>query len=141
MEEYVEKVTRNLVRRTSTIASKKYDIGFVVKHCRYETLYRLEPWCSAIYISNMYIKLNSRYLIADYIKNEQQKTPYDLSKRVYSAFKVAPINDIVVEFDADEFKDPTQFEFIARLSEVLSSGEFEVGDHNIDIFNIKIAKL
>ena len=44
---------------------KKYDIGFFIQNCDYDTLKFLEPWCSNIYVSDIKLML-------DYQKDEQK---------------------------------------------------------------------
>ena len=107
-------------------------IGFVVENCPYSTLYELEPWCSTIYV----FKEN----IEHYRKEEQKNTLFDLNGRVRD-IQIEPHNDIVVEFDAQEFT-PQQFNYLAQLSEILANDEeLEVGEFNLGIFKIKINRI
>ena len=114
------------------IVTPKYDIGFVVKNCNYETLYELEPWCSSIYVDSP--------VIGGYIEEEQPNTLFDLRERVNSKMNNAT-NDIVVEFSAREFT-PEQFNYLAQLPEILSNDEeLEVGEFELGIFKIKVNKI
>ena len=63
------------------IIPPKYDIGFVVKNCSYETLYELEPWCSTIYTD---------WAWEMYINQEQGNTLLDLKKRVKPFYEKKP---------------------------------------------------
>jgi hypothetical protein len=134
--------TRNFIRKwghfvkhdalMKPIVPPKYDIGFVVKNCNYQLLYELEPWCSTIYV----FKEN----IEHYRKEEQKNTLFDLNGRVRD-IQIKPHNDIVVEFDAQEFT-PQQFNYLAQLSEILANDEeLEVGEFDLGIFKIKINKI
>ena len=108
----------------------KYDIGFVVKNCTYETLYELEPWCSTIYVSPEHI--------AGYVGMEQDNTLFNLKERVkYTSDEVT--NDVVVEFDGRELT-PVQFQYIAQLPDILKDSG-EVGEMELGIFKITINKL
>ena len=133
---------RNFIRKWGTmvnhdkymmpIVTPKYDIGFVVKNCNYETLYEVEPWCSTIYVD---------WGNKDYIVTEQPNTIIDLKDRVKSRIDDTPDNDIIVEFDAKELT-PQQFNYIAQLSEILANDEeLEVGEFELGIFKIKVNKI
>ena len=134
--------TRNFIRKwghfvkhdslMKPIIPPKYDIGFVVENCTYELLYELEPWCSIIYAD---ISTN---MIDGYIENEQPNTLMSLTDRVKSAL-AEPENDVVVEFDGRELT-PTQFQYIAQLSEILDDSG-SVGEMELGIFKITINKL
>ena len=134
--------TRNFIRKwghfvkhdalLKPIVPPKYDIGFVVTHCNYETLYELEPWCSTIYVDNP--------LVDGYIEQEQTETMFDLRERVLSLMD-NPINDIVVEFSAREFT-AQQLNYLANLSEILTNDEeLEVGEFELGIFTVKVNKI
>ena len=138
------KSTRNFIRKwghfvkhdalMKPIIPLKYDIGFIVRNCKYETLYELEPWCSNIYI-DWYEEMNSSY-----IEQEQPNTMFNLSERIHS-IHTEPDNDIEVRFDAAEFT-PEQFNYLAQLSEILSNDEeLEEGSFNLGIFEININKI
>ena len=133
---------RNFIRKWGTMVNHdkymmpmvtpKYDIGFIVKNCNYETLYELEPWCSTIYVD---------WGGKDYITTEQPNTLLDLKDRVKSRIDNTPDNDIIVEFDTKEFT-PEQFNYLAQLSVILSNDdELEVGSFELGIFKITINKI
>jgi len=134
-----QRSTRNFIRKwghfvkhdslMKPIIPPKYDIGFVVKNCSYETLYELEPWCSTIYTDWAWTK---------YAEYEQENTLFDLSKRV-KPFYEEKTNDIIVEFDALELT-PQKMNFIGNLSSVIQDSG-EVGEMEHDIFKITINKL
>ena len=66
---------------------------------------------------------------------------YDLKERVKSRLEEKPNNDIVVEFDAQDFTSG-QFNYLVQMSEILSNDkELEVGDFNLGIFKITINKI
>jgi len=132
--------TRNFIRKwghfvkhdayLKPIIPPKYDIGFVARNCKYETLYELEPWCSTIYVIEDNIK--------PYLEYEQQNTLFDLNKRIMD-IDTEPFNDIVVEFNALEIT-PQKMNFIGNLSSVIQDSG-EVGEMEHDIFKITINKL
>jgi len=135
--------TRNFIRKwghmvkhdalLKPIIPPKYDIGFVVENCSYETLYELEPWCSIIYIGHDF---DAKH----YIDQEQPNTLIDLSERIQSIYS-EPTNDIVVKFDGRQLT-PEQFNYIAQLPEILSNDEeLEVGEFDLGIFKFIINKL
>ena len=136
------KSTRNFVRKwghfvkhdslMKPIIPPKYDIGFVVSNCSHTLLYELEPWCSTIYVD---------WGHKAYITTEQENTLLDLKDRVKSRLEETPDNDIIVEFNAQEFT-PEQFNIIAQLPEILSNDEeLEIGEFNLGIFKIKVNKI
>ena len=76
-----------------------------------------------------------------YITTEQPNTLFDLKERVKSKIEETPDNDIIVEFNAQEFT-PEQFNYLAQLSEILANDEeLEVGEFDLGIFKIKINKI
>tara|TARA_R110002110_G_scaffold289403_1_gene503670 strand:- start:17 stop:568 length:552 start_codon:yes stop_codon:yes gene_type:complete len=137
-----QRSTRNFIRKwghfvkhdalLKPIIPPKYDIGFVVKNCPHSTLYELEPWCSTIYTD---------WGHKTYIETEQENTMFDLNDRVKSRIEDTPDNDIVVEFNAQEFTNE-QFNIIAQLSEILANDdELEVGEFNLGMFKITVNKI
>jgi len=136
------KSTRNFIRKwghfvkhdslLKPIIPPKYDIGFVVDNCNYETLYELEPWCSTIYVN----KIHRNY----YLNLEQKQTLFDLNNRVKSIDDDVK-NDIEVKFDAGDFT-PQQFNYLAQLPEILANDEeLEIGEFKLGIFTIKVNKI
>ena len=66
---------------------------------------------------------------------------FDLKERVKSRIEETPDNDIIVEFNGQEFT-PEQFNYLAQLSEILSNDEeLEIGEFNLGIFKIKVNKI
>jgi glycosyltransferase involved in cell wall biosynthesis len=138
--------TRNFIRKwghfvkhdalLKPIVPPKYDIGFVIENCNYETLYELEPWCSTIYVDIP--------LVEPYIKQEQSNTLIDLKDRVQDIGRVIHEtgykHDIELWFDAKKFT-PQHMNYIAQLSEILANDELEVGEFELDIFKITIKKI
>ena len=134
--------TRNFVRKwghfvmhdeyMKPIIPPKYNVGFVVKNCTADFLSKIEPWCSTVYTD-----LESN-VIDSYIKDEKDNTLFDLEDRVKSITDDKD-NDIIIEFDAREWKDEHSG-FINNLSQVISSSG-EVGEMEYEIFTIYIEKL
>ena len=107
----------------------KYDIGFTVKNCNYDTLAALEPWCSTIYVDTY---------AQDYIDVEQSQTLYDLNKRIYSIDSEKQ-NDIEIRFDAS-LLTKEDFEFIQKLPYIISDSG-EIGSMEYGKFEIYIKDL
>jgi len=114
------------------IIPKKYNIGFVVNNCDYKFLHLLEPWCSNIFIDDESIVLK-------YIKEEQQNTLYDLSKRVLLNKKNFN-NQVVIKFDAKALNNEKRIIFLQSLSRYLSTNK-KIGDVVDDIFILNIKSL
>ena len=132
---------RNFIRKWGTMVKHdelmkpiivpKYDIGFIVKNCDYQSLQNLEPWCSNIYTDWAWDR---------YIKDEQPNTTYDLTKRVYSIHSEIQ-NDIEIRFDAKALTQE-QFNYIVQLPEILANDEeLEEGSFTLGIFEITINKI
>ena len=139
-----QRSTRNFIRKwghfvkhdalMKPIVPPKYDIGFVVTNCNYETLYELEPWCSTIYGDF------PKDMLPMYIRGEQENTLIDLKDRV-KEYRSDKTNDILVEFDARQLT-PEQFNYIAQLPEILANDdELEIGEFDLGIFKITINRI
>ena len=118
------------------IVPPKYDIGFVVYNCSKQMLYELEPWCSKIYLD-----LNDSNTLSEYVKEEQEKTSYNLNDRVklYGTNKISEIHDVCIEFDATKLTSEN-FQILVNISEILQDSG-EVGVQELDIFKVYINKL
>ena len=118
------------------IVPPKYDIGFVVYNCSKQMLYELEPWCSKIYLD-----LNDSNTLGEYVKEEQEKTSYNLNDRVklYGTNKISEIHDVCIEFDATKLTSEN-FQILVNISEILQDSG-EVGVQELDIFKVYINKL
>jgi hypothetical protein len=114
----------------------KYNIAFVVKHCNFNALEALEPWCDRIYIED-----EMQVLTDSYIQKEQCNTSYDLKNRVLNLNHNYPVgeNDIVVEFDCTKL-DNDNFQVIQQLPQIISESG-EVGQFELGIFKITIGNL
>ena len=139
-----QRSTRNFIRKwghfvkhdalMKPIVPPKYDIGFVVTNCNYETLYELEPWCSTIYGDF------PKDMLPMYIRGEQENTLIDLKDRV-KEYRSDKTNDILVEFDVRQLT-PEQFNYIAQLPEILANDdELEIGEFDLGIFKITINRI
>ena len=134
--------TRNFVRKWGhfvmhdelmyPIIPPKYNVGFVIKNCTADFLSKIEPWCSTVYTDL------EGDIVDAYINGENDNTLYDLRDRVKS-INDDKDNDIIIEFDAVEWKDEHSG-FINNLSQVISSSG-EVGEMEYEIFTIYIEKL
>lgn len=121
---------RNYVRKWgSRQSSKKYNIGFRVTNCNEQMLAVLEPWCSEISSDASY---------AEYLKQEQPTTKFDLMKRV-KPWNAPVCTDIVVEFDASKLTHES-FGIIQQLPDIITESG-EEGVFELDIFKINIRAL
>ena len=119
------------------IVPPKYNIAFVVFNCNLLLLELLEPWCDRIYVDEVFTVGRAW----DYVEVEQEKTKYDLKKRVLLAKENDPHgeNDIVVEFDATKLTQQG-YQMIQQLSQILQQSG-EIGEFELDIFKITIRSL
>ena len=108
----------------------KYDIGFVIHTCTYETLYELEPWCSDIYVDSP--------IIEGYIEQEQPDTDFNLKKKVHSQH-MNPQNDIVVHIDCSKLNQKN-YPMLCQLPEILEQ-QGEIGEFELDVFTVKVKNL
>ena len=118
------------------IISPKYNIAYVIKNCNLDLLTVLEPWCDRIYIEDdMHVLINS------YIEQEQPKTSYDLTKRVFHTNHNDPTgeNDIVIKFDATRLTQQN-FPLLQQIPSIIEESG-DVGEFELDIFNITISHL
>ena len=117
------------------IITPKYKITFILKNSDYGLLYNLEPWCSKIII-------DYQGIVDSYIQHEQKNTSYNLSERVKFSWEKphiehTKIDDIVVEFDCNEFDESKHYNFIHSLSAIIQDSG-EIGKMNYDIFKLTI---
>lgn len=112
------------------IIPSKYDIQFNVKNGNVQVLNILEPWCSRIVMDV------DDDVIKKYIELEQPNTQFDLSDRINTDVE----SDIEISFDANRL---TQYSYnlITELSTILDSSEIEVGEFELDIFNVKVNRI
>ena len=114
---------------TITMVIQYINIGLIAKNCNMESLRYLEPWCSTIFVDN-------KRLIPDYIMEEQFRTLYDLSEKIFS-IDHEMANDVLVEFDAMAI-DQQGLLFIQHLSKIIfSSGELGIMQHGPFLLNIR----
>lgn len=116
------------------IVPPKYDIGFVIRNCNYQTVEVLEPWCSTLYLED-----ETEVIASHYIDAEQRHTLFDLSKKVLSLLHTIPYNNIIVEFDARQMSQDA-FNIIRQLSQIIQQSG-EIGVFQVSIFKITINSL
>lgn len=112
------------------IVPHKYNVEFRVFNANEQLLNVLEPWCSNINVDIPQEKID------EYIKLEQPNTQFNLSERINQEVD----SDIIVEFDARSLTQ-NSFNFIQNLSEIFDFNEFESGQYEFDIFNIKVNRV
>ena len=132
--------TRNFIRKwghfvkhdvyLKPIVPHKYKVEFNITNVNLQYLEMLEPWCDVINTDL------SQEVVAEYIKNEQPNTKFDLSKRI----NVNEESDIIVQFDAKRMTNQS-FQFIQNMSEIFDFNNFEIGEYEFDIFNVKVNRV
>ena len=132
--------TRNFIRKwghfvkhdvyLKPIVPHKYKVEFNITNVNLQYLEMLEPWCDVINTDL------SQEVVAEYIKNEQPNTKFDLSKRI----NVNEESDIVIQFDAKRMTNQS-FQFIQNMSEIFDFNNFEIGEYEFDIFNVKVNRV
>ena len=132
--------TRNFIRKwghfvkhdklMKPIVPHKYDVEFEVTNCDLRAIETLEPWCDRMTLDC------SEEIINDYIEMEQPNTKFDLSKK----FNMNEKSDIVVQFDALRMTNQS-YQFISNLSEIFDFNQFDIGQYEFDIFNIKVNRV
>ena len=132
--------TRNFIRKWGTmvehdeylkpIITPKYDIGFhLTERCSSNLIGDLEPYCSNLYVDD-------DMTIKQYIEQEQSQTDFNLSERVsINELK----NDVIVKFDP-LLVNQQNFSILANLPKIIQDSG-EVGEFELDIFNVKINKI
>lgn len=129
---------RNYIRKWGTKSdAPKYKIGIQVTNCTLPILDLLEPYCDRIYIDD-----EMQVITSHYIDIEQQKTKFDLTKRVMTTAYNNPhdYDDIVVEIDAKRMsqQDATYIFMLPNI--IQESGEvgtFRLGNLQITINHLE----
>jgi len=116
------------------VVPHKYDVEFKVTNADARTINILEPWCSRMTIDC------PQAIIDEYIKLEQPNTQFDLTMRFNTSGESDIMSDIIVEFDARSLTQ-NSFNFIQQLSEIFDFNEFDSGQYEFDIFNIKVNRV
>ena len=132
-----EQSNRNFVRKwgfRQSISNKKYNVCYVIKNCTLQILAALEPWCDTIVIDDEMGVLKTAYM-----ELEQTYTKFNLDNKIQVIGYYKPDNDIIIEFDAEKLNQQS-FGVLTQLSEIISESG-EIGDFELDIFNIKIKSL
>ena len=132
--------TRNFLRKwghyckhdslMKPIVPPKYNTEFIVANGNIRLLETLEPWCDNITMDIPQTEIDA------YIKKEQVDTEFDLSKRINQTVT----NDVQITFDGNKLTEYS-FKIITDLSIILESSEIEVGEFELDIFNVKVNKV
>jgi glycosyltransferase involved in cell wall biosynthesis len=141
-----ERASRNYLRKWGSwikndehqypIIIPKYNIVYVISNCNYNLLSLLEPWCDTLYLTDDFTSY-----VSDYITYESKNTSYNLPKRIVNNLNSPDIekNDIIVRFDGNNFTQQS-FYILQQLSEIIKDSG-EIGEFNLDIFNVKINSL
>ena len=73
-----------------------------------------------------------------YIEEEQPNTDFKLSKKIHTQYGNLK-NDVMVHIDCSKLNNQN-FQIITQISEILQDSG-EVGEFDLDIFNIKVNSL
>ncbi len=112
---------------------KRYDVGFVIHNATVNILHILEPWCDTIYVDL------PKFTIDSYVQNENSISHFNIEKRI-KPFNVERLNDILVEFRAEEFRQE-HFQFIENLMFIFEDSVTEISELEHDIFRITVNSL
>ena len=129
---------RNYIRKWGTKSdAPKYNIGIQVTNCTLPILDLLEPYCDRIYIDD-----EMQVITSHYIDTEQQKTKFDLTKRVMTTVYNNPrdYDDIVVEVDAKRMSQQDAAYIFMLPNIIQESGEvgtFRLGNLQITINHLE----
>jgi glycosyltransferase involved in cell wall biosynthesis len=115
----------------------KYDIGLYIKNVYPSILFHLEPW-----FSNIYLALDNKQIVDDFIKDNQASTKFDLSQRV-KIINDKSNNDISIEVDAASFTQQNynyKMNLIQNLPQIIQESG-EIGEFELDDLKIRIHSL
>lgn len=111
---------------------KRYNVGYIVRNATPQILQFLEPWSDTIYVD-----LPHRPIVL-YLSEEQEISHYNIEDRV-KLVNAEKTNDILIEFDAINFKQ----EHVKLIEDMMfiieDSGE--VGEFEYDIFKFTIKSM
>jgi glycosyltransferase involved in cell wall biosynthesis len=111
---------------------KRYDIGYVIRNTTPQILNFLEPWSDTIYVD-----LSQRN-VALYLTEEQKISHYNIENRV-KLVSDEKTNNILVEFDAMNFKQE-HVKFIEDMMFIIEDSG-EIGEFEYDIFKFTIKSM
>ena len=133
--------TRNFIRKWGTmvehdeylkpIITPKYNIGFnLTDRCGINIFGELEPYCSKV-------SVDDEVMIKQYIEQEQPATDFNLSDRISA--DIIEDTDIIVTFNP-LLVSQQNVGILVNLPKIIQDSG-EVGEFEIDIFNVKINKI
>lgn len=108
-----------------------YKTHFIVKNCDIELLKLLEPFCDKIFVDCQYEK---------YLLEEQPKTNFDLSSRVFSISQIEDYQDFDVELkmDGNLLTNKTFNEIVMNLPIIVEESGESTGKFEVDIFELTV---
>jgi GT2 family glycosyltransferase len=114
---------------------KRYDIGYVVSHIQevVPLMYMLEPWCDTLYSSAPI------HIRESYHEQEQPQSKFKIGQKLRSWDSQHKDNNVLVEFDARQFKQE-HWQFIKNMMFIIEDSG-EVGEFEYDIFKFKIKSM
>lgn len=110
------------------IVSPKYDVAIRLTN-GIDLLKLLEPWCSNIFVDDIYQKQ-----VEQYIEQEQQNTLYNLRSRIGFGNRID--NDVVLTIDSETFteSDLTILNYIHEMLQAENTlGNFEAGAIRVQV--------
>lgn len=113
---------------------KRFDVGFVIHNIEqnYQLIPSLEPWCDTLYTNA------SILLKIEYSKKEEETSHFKIDEKLKSLQSIGKsLNDIMVEFRAEEFRRD-HYQFIENLMFIIEDSATEIGDFEYDIFKFAV---
>ena len=110
------------------VITPKYDMGFKVLNVSLEAIAILEPLCNNIGIENRHL------FIDEYLKIEQEHTPFNLSQKIINYNNIN--NKVIVEFDIKRMSQQS-FNVLLQLPDIIKESG-EIGEFELDVFKVTI---
>lgn len=114
---------------------KRYDVGYVINHIQDNPylLYNIEPWCDTLYSS---VPIHVR---ESYSEQEQPQSKFKIGQKLRSWGSQHKDNNVLVSFDARQFKQE-HWQVIKNLMFIIEDSG-EVGEFEYDIFKFTIKSM
>jgi hypothetical protein len=103
-------------------------MGFKVLNVSLEALAILEPLCNNIGVENRHLYID------EYLKIEQEHTPFNLSQKIINYNDVN--NKVIVEFDINKMSQQS-FNVLLQLPDIIKESG-EIGEFELDVFRVVI---
>jgi len=141
-KKFEERARRNYIRKWGSwiqndqyqhpIIFPKYDIGFMVHNCTPDVFELVEPWCSDIYVKNVDVY--------EELINKSVRQEFSIIKGKVRELGISDVdNDIMVQFNANEFNIQKHQQFIRHINRIIDETD-GVGTYKWDIFTVSIGE-